>query len=201
MLGPHTNSQRTFRRRGSRRGYTAVELVMALGIFAVGVTGVFAMQRVTSGANAHAKNVAIATFAAESWLEQLAVDATLWTQTALLTSGNTTWLDQLGTNPTTGWFLPASSGTFGPGFDALGANVANTSAAFCTHIRLTRLMVEPNGLIRTEVRVFWPKPGPVWSTSVSYCPTTSTDVSAEGAATDFFHFVYKTSAVRQMGGL
>ena len=201
MPAPRTDAQRTLRRTIARRGYTAVELVMALGIFAIGITGVFAMQRVTSGANAHAKNVAVATFAAESWLEQLAVDATLWTQTAVLTSNNTTWLRQLGTNATTGWILPASSGNFGPGFDALGAYAANTSAAFCTHIRLTRLMVEPNGLIRTEVRVFWPKPGPVWAIPNTYCPATSTDVSAEGAATNNFHFVYKTSVVRQMGGL
>jgi type IV pilus assembly protein PilV len=183
----------------ARRGYTAVELVMAIGIFAVGVTGVFAMQRVTSGSNAHAKNVAIATFAAESWLEQLAVDGTLWTQTAVLTSGNTTWLDQLGTNNTTGWFLPASSGgTFGPGFDALGAYAANTSAAFCTHLRLTRLLAEPNGLVRAEVRVFWPKPGPAYGT---YCPATATDVVDVGAATDFLHFVYKTTVIRQTGGI
>jgi len=185
------------------RGYTAVELVMAIGIFAIGVTGVFAMQRVTSGSNAHAKNVAIATYAAESWLEQLAVDATLWTQTASLTSNNTNWLDQLGTNTTTGWILPATVGTFGPGFDPLGAYSANTSAAFCTHIRLTRLLVEPNGLLRAEVRVFWPKPGPAWTGATSYCPSsaTTTEVDAVASATDYFHFVHKATVVRQTGGL
>lgn len=191
------------RSKRSRRGYTAVELVMAIGIFAIGVTGVFAMQRVTSGANAHAKNLAIATYAAESWLEQLAIDATLWTQTSPLTSGNTTWLDQLGTNATTGWFLPATSGSFGPGFDPLGAYAANADAAFCTHIRLTRLLPEPNGLLRAEVRVFWPKPGPVWSTTVAYCPATATagEVSTISDKTDYFHFVHKATVVRQTGGL
>lgn len=186
-----------------RRGYTAVELVMAIGIFAIGVTGVFAMQRVTSGSNAHAKNVAVATYAAESWLEQLSVDATLWTQSAPLSGGATTWLDQLAANATTGWFLPAASGSFGPGFDPLGAYVTNTSAAFCTHIRLTRLLPEPNGLVRAEVRVFWPKPGPTWTGATSYCPAAaaSTEVEAVGNATSFFHFVYKATVVRQTGGL
>lgn len=186
-----------------QRGYTAVELVMAIGIFAIGVTGVFAMQRVTSGSNAHAKNLAIATFAAESWLERLSVDATVWTQAAPLASGNATWLDLLATDPTTDWILPAASGSFGPGFDPLGAYIANTSASFCTHIRLTRLLPEPNGLIRAEVRVFWPKPGPRWTGATSYCPASAstTEVAAVGAATDYFHFVYKTTVVRQTGGL
>lgn len=189
------------------RGYTAVELVMAIGIFAIGVTGVFAMQRVTSGANAHAKNVAIATFAAESWLERLAVDSTVWTQAAPLASGNTTWLDLVATSPTTGWILPAASGSFGPGFDPLGAYAANTAASFCTHIRLTRVLPEPNGLIRTEVRVFWPKPGPRWTGATSYCPASSTATEIDGlfgatsGITDYFHFVYKTTVVRQTGGL
>jgi len=176
---------------------------MAVGIFAIGVTGVFAMQRVTSGSNAHAKNVAIATYAAESWLEQLAVDATAWTQTAPLTSLNTTWLEVLGTNLTTGWFLPATSGSFGPGFDPLGAYAANTSAAFCTHVRLTRLLNEPNGLLRVEVRVLWPKPGPTWTGATSYCPATAStaDVDAVANATDNFHFVHKATVVRQTGGL
>jgi len=189
--------------RSSAGGYTAVELVMAIGIFAIGVTGVFAMQRVTSGANAHAKNVAIATFAAESWLERLAVDATIWTQKDLLASGKTTWLDLLATADTTEWILPAASGSFGPGFDPLGAYAANTSASFCTHLRLTRLLPEPNGLIRAEVRVFWPKPGPRWTGATSYCPATASadDVAAIGSATDYFHFVYKATVVRQMGGL
>jgi hypothetical protein len=166
---------------------------------------VFAMQSVTSGSNAHAKNLALATYAAGSWLEQLAVDATLWTQTSPLTSNATTWLDQLGTTGTTGWFLPATSGSFGPGFDPLGAFAANTDAAFCTHIRLTRLLPEPNGLLRAEVRVFWPKPGPTWSTSpsVEYCPATATtgEVSTVGNATEYFHFVHKATVVRQAGGL
>jgi len=183
------------------RGFTAVELVMALGIFAIGVTGVFAMQRVTSGSNAHAKNLAIASYAAESWLEELAIDGTRWTQTNMLTSGNTVWLKQVNTSQA--WFLPAASGSFGPGFDPLGAYAANTAASFCTHVRLTRLLPEPTGLLRAEVRVFWPKPGPTWTGATSYCPATATDaeVGTVGDATANFHFVYKATVVRQTGGL
>jgi len=195
----HSSRAIARQKRAIARGYTAVELVMAVGIFAVGVTGVFAMQRVTSGSNAHAKNVAIATFAAESWLEQLAVDSTLWTQQFPLASGRTTWLKQVTSSEA--WNLPASSSTFGPGFDPLGATVTNTSGSFCTHVRLTEVFPEPNGMLRAEVRVFWPKPGPVWSEA--YCPATATatDVEPIGAATDNFHFVYKTTTVRQTGGL
>jgi type IV pilus assembly protein PilV len=160
------------------------------------------MQRVTSSSNAHAKNVAIASYAAESWQEQLAIDASRWTQSQALSS--TVWLSVLGNNATSGWFTPAAAPTaaptFGPAFDALGDFVAQTSAntVFCTHVRLTRLLADPNGLIRTEVRVFWPKPGPAWNSGAQYCLTTVTTASIT-AATSNFHFIYDTTVNRQGG--
>jgi len=46
--------------RDASRAYTVVELMMALALFAVGVTGVLAMQRVTIESNTHARDVSTA---------------------------------------------------------------------------------------------------------------------------------------------
>ena len=54
------------------RGYTMVELMMALGILAIGVSGIIAMHKVTVAANQHAKNLAVASHIAQAWQEQLA---------------------------------------------------------------------------------------------------------------------------------
>ena len=46
--------------RTRQHGYTAVELLMAISIFGIGVAGIISMQKVTAVSNAHSKNLAIA---------------------------------------------------------------------------------------------------------------------------------------------
>lgn len=191
----------------AQRGYTAVELLMAISIFGIGVSGIIAMEKVTNVSNAHAKNLAIATHIAESWLDMLATDATTWTApgapgaTGLI--GNTTWLNTVTTNANTAnnWQLPVFSGVlaFGPAFDALGDPInpaSTTPVAFCSHLRLSWLYqptTTGNGLIRAEVRVFWLKDGQDFAQNM--CATGQ--VANVGAATQAFHFVQKITAIRE----
>jgi hypothetical protein len=147
------------------RGYTVVELMMSLAVFATGVTGVIAMERATVNSNQQAKNVALANGIAQAWLSQLAADATLWTRTSDIT--RTTWLKTI-VSANDAWQLPAYNAVlaFGPQFDGFGTPVA-AGGVFCAQIRLTWLYGDQsaqqatglagNGLIRTEVRVFWPR--------------------------------------------
>lgn len=195
-------------KRAGRRGYTIVELMMALVIFGIGVIGLFALQKATSSANRHSKNLAIATHVAQTWLDQLAIDSTRWTQLAPVTS--TTWLGSV-LGATNGvWTMPAQADLLrvGPGFDALGAFVdlssedAANRVVFCAHVRLTRLFNTPgNELVRTEVRVFWPRQDRSYGED-PYCALGMDQASINGIGldTDLFHFVYKTSAVRQTPG-
>lgn len=186
------------------RGYTAVELVMAIGIFAVGITGVASMQSVTAGANRQARAIAAATAFAQSWQDHLAIDALKWTQAQDISA--TTWLDAGTASGVAGeWFQPTRIDGFGPAVDAIGGDVDHTTnaenAVFCAHVRLTPLIENAGptlggGLLRAEVRVFWPKPGGAWSDGDPYCAEDA-DVASIGSATDNFNFVYKTSAVRQ----
>lgn len=184
------------------RGYTVVELMMGLVVFAIGVTGVAAMQKVTSSTNGHAKNLATATAIAQSWQDQLAVDATRWGQNGAATPlAGTLWLNQIGANDNT-WILPAAAlnPVFGPAFDALGRHTTVAAeTVFCTHVRLTELIAaQGSRLIRTEVRVFWPRQGQGLAGNAAYC--VNAQVAAVASQTDAFHFIYKTSAVRQTPG-
>jgi len=195
------------RRTRAARGYTAVELLMAIAIFGIGVSGIIAMQKVTSASNAHAKNLAIASHIAESWLDMLATDATTWTAPGAPGAsgliGNTTWLSAVTANANTAndWKLPTYSNVlaFGPAFDALGDPVnpaSGTPVAFCSHLRLSWLYQPTqtgNGLIRAEVRVFWLKDGQTFAGDMC----TSAQAPNVGAAPDAFHFVQKITAIRE----
>ncbi|MEP7052687.1 MAG: type II secretion system protein [Pseudomonadota bacterium] len=193
----------------TQRGYTAVELMMAISIFGVGVAGIISMEKVTAVSNAHAKNLAIASHIAEAWLDNLANEGTQWnhpTTGDLLSDLNndTIWLRQVSTtqDAAANWFLPLYSGAlnFGPAFDALGnpVNVAlNPGAvAFCSHLRLSYLYqpgADGNGLIRAEVRVFWLRDGQTFAGD--FCAAGAVP-NINGNATAF-HFVQKISAIRE----
>ncbi len=200
------------RGQASKRGYTAVELMLALGLFAVGVSGIIAMQKLTVVSNSHAKNLAIGTQIAQAWLDQLATDATLWTSPAASNGvsdiDNTTWVKEAAGANGGKWFLPDYDSTrkFGRDFDALGVPKNDPdNARFCTHVRLTmlytadgtsagRTTLPGDGLVRAEVRVFWLRDGqPALAKACSSADT----IDTVAAATDKYHFVYKVSAVRQ----
>ena len=189
----------------TRRGYTAVELVMAVGLFAVGVSGVFAIQTVTAKTNHQAKALATATRIAESWQERLAIDGLRWTQTSPGMT-QTTWLQAATTTPNT-WLQPPASADFGPAFTAVGAFNDHTATpqntVFCTNIRLTPLLTTPGSeMVRSEVRVFWPHSdrsgwGSANNPGDDYCDgATIAQITPQD-----FHFVYKTTVIRQTAGL
>ena len=190
-----------------QRGYTAVELMMAIGIFGIGVTGIIAMQKVTAVSNQHAKNLGIATHIATSWLDMLANDAVTWNHPSTTNTapdiGQTIWLQAVKGNANTAndWFLPAYSNllAFGAAFDALGNPVdptSTTGVAFCSHLRLSWLYqptITGNGLIRAEVRVFWLRDGQQFTQDMC----SSAQVVKVGEAPQTFHFVQKITGIRE----
>lgn len=192
----------------SRRGFTIVELMMALAILAIGVSGIVAMQKVMVTSNQHAKDLALATHIAQAWVEQLAVDATKWNHpsqrsTVRDITTDTTWLTKVEDQQNV-WLRPAYDAVlqFGPSFDALGNVVSDANVAqarFCTHIRLNWLYPDSsgNGLIRAEVRVFWLRDGAGGGlTSDAICDPKNNAV-AIGQAFDRYHFVYQSTAIKQ----
>jgi prepilin-type N-terminal cleavage/methylation domain-containing protein len=195
----------TLRRRNKRsaRGYTLVELMMAIALFTVGVLGIISMQKLTVVSNAHSKDVSVAQRIAQSWAGQLELDATQWRS-----AFGPGWL-----NSNAAWGRPAyvSGRTFGAAFDSLGNPLTDTvadqaRARFCTNVRMSWLypnngsVMAGNAMLRAEVRVFWLREGatPLDSTtSVCAAGQTPAQTTAIGLATDRYHFVYQTVGVRQ----
>ncbi len=179
-----------------RRGFTAVELMMALAVFSIGMTGLVAMQVVTAKSNTNAKDIATATQLARSWEEHLAMDGLLWGGPKNWLLDRTTWLKGIDEGNDGEWILPAETAQFGPAAGARGEFVPGSDAYFCTHIRLTQLQAAPAGMVRCDVRVFWPVKGPqAWSDGADYC-VPEADVAAIGASPRF-HFIHNSTVVRQ----
>ena len=191
------------RSRAGQRGYTLVELMMALALLTVGILGVIAMQKVTVSANTQSKNVAIAERLAQAWAGQLEMDATTWRGTL----GGFLNADGV-------WERPPAARGFGAAFDAFGNALSDTptelaKARFCSHVRLTPLYPVggggSNGMLRAEIRVFWLRDGESMPNALLPTPAdglcaagqTAVQAAAIGLSTDHYHFVYQTVGVRQ----
>lgn len=198
-------------RQSRGRGYTILEVMIALTLITVGVSGVVAMQKVTAVANRDARNLAIANELARTWLDRLRTDAIAWNQPGPSAPGSsdlvsdTVWLGLTG--DVVGWFQPDAHPTRGgAAFDVQGMDISNTpdrDASFCTHLRLEWIYgpypTQPAPyLIRADVRVFWLRDGGggLLSDMTSLCDPNA-DAETIGRATDNFRFVYATSAIKQ----
>ncbi|MBN2193911.1 MAG: prepilin-type N-terminal cleavage/methylation domain-containing protein [Polyangiaceae bacterium] len=190
------------------RGYTIVELMMALALAAIGITGIIATQKLTVDSNMHAREVAVANRIAAAWLDQLRVDATTWNHPSeeqatsdILT--DTVWLKEA--QPAVGrpWILPAWNEVreWGPAFDVLGRPIPDGSSEvqrYCSHLELVYLSdpTDPSayGRIRATVRVFWWRAGAVQTGQLCSAPVL--DVSAASGLANY-HFVYHTTVIAQ----
>ena len=97
--------------RRSPRGYTVMEVMMALAILTIGASGVIAVQKATMIGNTNARNLATANSIAQSWVERLRADALVWNAPANADDiGDTNWLKSADpANPNTPWIAPACS--------------------------------------------------------------------------------------------
>jgi type IV pilus assembly protein PilV len=202
------------------RGYTAVEVLLAMTVFAIGATAVISMQRTTIQGDIDSRRLDVANGIARAWVERLRRDAMGWTIppclnlppapcTPNLPSTTTTqWLGTFAASGKTGAFQDPTSACPGAGnveglcnrFDILGRDIAgsdNTSVlAYCTQIRLDWLDTGvPAGnsynALKAEVRVFWPR-NLLNSPSTWACPPTP----APDTSPQYYHFVYASTALR-----
>lgn len=200
---------RRTRNRASIAAYTAVEVLMAMAVLAVGVIGIIASEKVTVSSNLHAKNLAIASHIGQAWLGVLEAESSVWTSSAAI--ANTTWISQ-GAGETD-WFRPNYDGTllFGPAFDALGNPVRNedldaiggNGAKFCVDLRFAELntSVGGTGLYRVEVRVVWLREEGIVAGTVT-APTNACGITAARVAGEdeqrLYYFLFLSGAVRQV---
>ncbi len=165
------------------RGYTVVEVMMALAVLTLGAAGVIALQKVTLIGNNYPRNLTTANVIAQGWMERMRVDALSWNEPAGLPDiGETKWLTKV--TSTTDWFSPdlTTAGTSpigSPQADITGADVYGgdgSATAYCAQVRLTRFSTDPtlwalSRMIRVEVRVYWDKSGRQISCDPGALPT------------------------------
>jgi prepilin-type N-terminal cleavage/methylation domain-containing protein len=197
----------------SRRGYTVVEVISAMTLFAIGAAGVISMQRVTIQGGTDARRFDVGSNIANEWAHRFHRDSMLWTQPNAANpnsqnlfggSAATRWLRDIAT-PNTWIRVPAlTTGTemgVSGAFDVYGRDLPASGAGiehfYCTQYRLNWISdpgpaLPPGGVIRVELRVIWAR---LDSTSIINCnDTTNFDPDTNPNS---YHFVYVTTAVRE----
>ncbi|WP_441287874.1 type IV pilus modification PilV family protein [Sorangium sp. KYC3313] len=186
-------------RRAAGRGYTLIEVMAALGVLAIGATGVLALQKATLISNTNARNLTIANSIAITWAERLRVDALQWNDPMRVPdiSSDTDWLALSTTAPFTKVTPTEITALGSPSADVLGADIypGDTSAsAFCTHVRFRQFTDPVSGtpiwdsLLRAEIRVVWERSGDPINCTI----TTPFDVDTDPGR---FGAVYLTTGV------
>jgi len=194
-------------RRESKRGYTAVEVMMSITLVAVGAVGVMAMQQAAVQGNADAREVDVASSIARMWIERLERDATLWTPSAITVVPPANINSALLVNESAlngKWYVPqarlSSTGSQddveSAGFDILAQDQSSLTASglrYCVNLRVTPLTTDDT-LVRAEVRVFWPRNLTI-APDQNYCNQAPPATLDED--TQKYHFVYAVTALRQ----
>ncbi len=200
-----TAAGRTSRRRGRLgRGYTAVEVMLAITVLLISTAGVMAMQTASIQGNLDARKLDVANSVARTWLDRLATDASYWTSGTNPVMQQTLLLTTLAPQtPGQGTFqvtpLTVAGVNWSPAFDIFGRDVAvgSASTVFCTHIEVDTLASDTLGptLVRATVMVFWQTNllgGTAPATTVCPGPT-----NVSGAATGTYHTLFATESLRR----
>jgi type II secretory pathway pseudopilin PulG len=200
-------------KRGRARGYTSVEVLIAMTLFAIGAAGVIGMQRATIQGGEDARRYDMATNIANEWLSRLQRDATYWTQPNsnspnTIDINQTRWLKNVDTCGAVFCNIPmpaAPADGLSPAFDTFGRDLPigiTTEATYCVQYRLQWIAapglgpaypppLKLTGLMRAEVRVYWAK---LESNPIGNCGTPPPEVIPAASP---FHMVYAATAIRE----
>lgn len=165
----------SLRRARARSGYTLIEVMVAIAIGAIGISGIVFMQTATVRSNQDALETQVATTFARTWIERIKRDALMWTA-----SGNPP--PDMNRAPASGYFvvtgpaedtwavplsLPGAPESAGANFHGVdvgardpllgGAIVPTADIYYCANTKFVTvhsLNGQPNA-IRATVRVWW----------------------------------------------
>ena len=195
------------------RGYTVVEVLLAMTVLIIGASGVMSMQKAAILGNLDARKTDVAANIGRMWMERIQKDAMSWTLPSPSYGGpsnfgNAPLLGYVGTGwvvPISASYLPAASGTapISPGFDVLGRDIPSvaglSAAVFCVHLRETWLANNVNNvsdsLMRVEIRVVWPR-GFAYGKAPPLCSAGSTVTPPDP---QLYSTLYMVTAVRANG--
>jgi type II secretory pathway pseudopilin PulG len=206
------------------RAYTAIEVLMAMTVMAIGGAAVITMQKTSVTSNLDARRADVANSIARTWVERLQRESMSWTLPGREnpTGNNLNGALVLANVQNAGglWFLPTQDmnvtnpETMSPAFDILGRDLpqaAMNTADFCVHVRLSWLgttLIPPGGdLMRADVRVIWPVG--ILNARPNFCnaasaalvdPNTDNGILRNTAADPnqpAFHAIYVTTTIRE----
>jgi prepilin-type N-terminal cleavage/methylation domain-containing protein len=204
------------RAAAAARGYTAVEVLIAMTVMAIGAAAVMTMQKASVQGNLDARRLDVANGIARMWEERLQADAMAWTtpnattptsNLATTNGGNGGQVADALHSPGT-WILPTHySTTASPeapqsyifdilGRDLYGSEIAN--AVFCVAVRLTPLVPPASApaLIRADVRVLWQRGLGSNPNGGGFCVPGS-DATSDSPSPDIYHALYVTTALKE----
>lgn len=189
------------------RGYTAIEVMMAMAMMGIGAAAVMTMQKTSVQGNLDARKMDVANSIERLWVERLQRDSMQWTlpSPSSPSANNFSNATLLFNHVTGAWFVPAIATSGGgqvisPAFDILGRDLASTTGAlFCVNVRLTFLVSDStypqNNLIRADVRVLWPRGISTVAPAGGGCATTVGQSAAPDPTT--YQAIYTTTVIRE----
>lgn len=202
--------------RRTKRGYTAVEVMAAMTLFAIGAAGVIGMQKVTIQGGQDARRLDIATNIAHEWVARLQRDSTNWTTPSSKNRdvtnvySATKWLTNvtLGACNPPNWCTPPAPPNppegFSYAFDLFGRDSLATATDhhYCVQYRLwwgrplgAAAPFNEQATIHADVRVFYSR---LEQIPVTTCSTASINGITPNSANyrDAFHMVYASTVLR-----
>jgi prepilin-type N-terminal cleavage/methylation domain-containing protein len=201
--------------RSGARGYTAIEVLLAMTVAAIGAAAVMSMQKATMQGDLDARKMDVANSIARTWVERLERDAMQWTLPGpALANAPSNMSNALlfANNVGAVWYVPTAYAGFTPpqsyGFDILGRDLAAgdvpSFAIFCVNVRVSTLV--PNQLLRADVRVLWLGGlGTSGANPAPFCSPQNTDMTSadpnSNSMTNYgapaYRAIYVSTAIRE----
>jgi prepilin-type N-terminal cleavage/methylation domain-containing protein len=177
------------------RGFTAVEVLIAMTIMVIGAAAIMSMQKASVLGNLDARKTDIANSIARTWVERLHRDSMQWTSPSPGNPGPSDFANaKLLNHLDAGWYLP--SDYMGDGnsylFDIVGRDLAVADiglAQFCVDVQLTTLVA--NELFRVQVRVSWPRG--INTMPAGFCTAALPAIPNM----TLYHAIYVTTAIKE----
>ena len=152
-------------RRRKQKGFTLVEVMIAIGVMTVGSLGILSMHQAVSNANRSANEMNTALAITERWVERIERDSLLWTEPGFksLSLQGTHYLTALFDQATgVGWFRPTPADAEESfAFNYVGRDVASDSEdlTYCVNLRMS--WVRQGSSARVDIRTYWFRGGHV----------------------------------------
>lgn len=195
-------STRRLRTKRRARGFTIVEVIVAMGLMVMGTMVIIGLQSHTVAVNSLARQMSTANNIAQTWIERMKQDSHRWTQvgnengvTLIQALQGTLWLQAVNATPNVFQTVPIMLNTSGA-FDFQGNEIfLNQPGApapfFCTGYRTA--WGWPGRTVRVDVRVFWPRER---TGAVANCIDTNAPLNPGGVLFSRFHTVYLSTVVK-----